>query len=139
MTKRLDTGSPWILANNSRAPYWNSLTSDPTNIKGHTGNSEYRLANLVRASTAAPHFFDPEILIISRTSASSRSPTSCQASGLPGLSLGQQAPPAAAEIAKSTKGQNIADTHGLFVDGGVTPFNNPAMALLMMTQPAGSS
>ena len=35
------------------------------------------------------------------------------------------------------KGKTIADTHGIFVDGGVTPFNNPTMALLMMTQLKG--
>ena len=29
VTKRLDTGSPWILANNSRAPYWNSTPARP--------------------------------------------------------------------------------------------------------------
>jgi uncharacterized protein len=33
--------------------------------------------------------------------------------------------------------QGIKDTHGLFIDGGVTPYNNPTMALLMMTQLKG--
>ncbi len=65
VTKRLDTGSPWILANNSKAPYWNTVAADPaTGAKGFTGNAKYRLSNLVRASTAAPHFFDPEVLAI---------------------------------------------------------------------------
>ena len=36
-------------------------------------------------------------------------------------------------------GRELAETHGLFVDGGVTPFNNPTMALLMMTQRRAST
>ena len=47
----------------SAAPYWES-TAGPRRISGHTGNRHYRLANLVRASTAAPHYFDPEVLAI---------------------------------------------------------------------------
>src|SRR6202034_1397635 len=57
VTKRMDTGSPWIIANNPRAPYWDDG-------KGYIGNKNYPLVNLVRASTAAPHFFDPELLPI---------------------------------------------------------------------------
>ena len=57
VTKRIDTGSPWILANNPRAPYWEDG-------KDWDGNKRYKLGTLVRASTAAPHFFDPEILPI---------------------------------------------------------------------------
>ena len=83
VTKRMDTCSPWIVANNPRAPYW---LDGPT----HDGNDKYSLATLVRASTAAPHFFDPEPLPISR------------------------------------------DQSGLFIDGGVTPFNNPSQALFQM-------
>jgi len=52
VTKRMDTGSPWIVSNNPRAPYWQDGP-------GHIGNKRYPLANLVRASTAAPHFFRP--------------------------------------------------------------------------------
>jgi hypothetical protein len=80
VTKRMDTCSPWIVANNPRAPYWNDGPA-------HDGNAKYSLATLVRASTAAPHFFDPEMLTISK------------------------------------------HEEGLFIDGGVTPFNNPALAL----------
>ena len=81
VTKRLDTGSPWILANNPRAPYWNSMPADPAkNEKGYTGNRYYRLSNLVRASTAAPHFFDPEVLAIIEDERKSRSPTSTPSS-----------------------------------------------------------
>jgi hypothetical protein len=85
VSKRMDTGSPWILSNNPRAPYWNTVASDAAvGQKGYTGNQHYKLANLVRASTAAPFYFDPEWLPI----------------------IDGEAP-------------------GLFVDGGVTPHNNP--------------
>src|SRR5262249_16681394 len=40
VTKRIDTGSPWILANNPAAPYWNDGPD-------HDGNKHYKLANLV--------------------------------------------------------------------------------------------
>src|SRR5262249_46362679 len=55
------------------------------------GNRHYRLANLVRASTAAPAYFDPEELPIVEGALA-----------------------------------------GLFVDGGVTPHNNPALALYLL-------
>jgi hypothetical protein len=65
VTKRMDTGSPWIIANNPRAPYWQASPGNPaTGEKGFTGNKDYKLANLVRASTAAPFYFDPEWLPI---------------------------------------------------------------------------
>lgn len=88
VAKRLDTGSPWFLMNNPRAPYWET-PPDQSNI----GNRYYRLANLVRASTAAPFWFEPEVI----------------------------------EIVKG-------EPHGLFIDGGVSPHNNPALALLLLTQ-----
>lgn len=91
VAKRLDTGSPWLLMNNPRAPYWET-PPDQSLI----GNRYYRLANLVRASTAAPFWFEPEVL----------------------------------EIAKG-------EPHGLFIDGGVSPHNNPALALLLLTQLKG--
>ena len=65
VAKRIDTGSPWILTNNPRSPYWESKAPDPANNDpGYIGNRHYRLGTLVRASTAAPHFFDPEIVQI---------------------------------------------------------------------------
>jgi uncharacterized protein len=92
VSKRMDTGSPWILSNNPRAPYWSTVASDAAiGQKGYTGNQHYKLANLVRASTAAPFYFDPEWLPI----------------------IDGEAP-------------------GLFVDGGVTPHNNPSLILLLM-------
>ncbi len=88
MTKRLDTGSPWPISNNPQGKYF---TSRP---KGVIGNGEYPLWQVVRASTAAPAYFDPEtITIVEKT-------------GHP-------------------------STQGLFVDGGVSPFNNPALQTFM--------
>jgi hypothetical protein len=87
VTKRMDTGSPWIISNNPRAPFWKT----PPNAS-YVGNQHYRLANLVRASTAAPIYFDPEVL----------------------------------EIIEG-------EPHGLFIDGGVSPHNNPALALFLMS------
>jgi predicted acylesterase/phospholipase RssA len=80
VTKRMDTGSPWILSNNPRAPYWEW-------DKGR------RLSNLVRASTAAPFYLDPEVITVDERT----------------------------------------NETGLFVDGGVTPHNNPSLVLFMMT------
>jgi uncharacterized protein len=83
--KRLDTGSSWMLINNPRSTFWD----DPAD-RSFTGNRHLLLANLVRASTAAPHFFDPELISI-------------------------------------VEGQEP----GVFIDGGLTPHNNPALMLLM--------
>jgi hypothetical protein len=47
-TKRIDTGSPWILTNSPKAPYWD---------KGN--NKAYKLWRILRASTAAPLLFEP--------------------------------------------------------------------------------
>jgi hypothetical protein len=88
MTKRIDTGSPWPIGNNPQGKYFS------TRAKGVVGNSEYPLWQVVRASTAAPAYFDPERIIIART---------------PG--------------AKAATGE--------FIDGGVSPFNNPSLMALM--------
>ena len=88
MTKRIDTGSPWPISNNPQGKYFN------TRPKGVVGNSDYPLWQVVRASTAAPAFFDPERIVVARA---------------PG--------------AKAATGE--------FIDGGVSPFNNPALAALM--------
>jgi patatin-like phospholipase len=122
VTKRIDTGSPWILANNPMAPYWEDG-------EGHDGNKSYRLANLVRASTAAPHFFDPELLPINRRK--NQLPTTTAAPlEKPFLARFVQA---ALEHAK-WKPKAVPDLtdYGLFIDGGVTPHNNPSFALLQM-------
>jgi uncharacterized protein len=94
VAKRMDTGSVWIMANNPAAPYWGTERADAAkNKKGHIGNRSFKLANLVRASTAAPTFFDPELIEI-------------------------------------VEGMD----HGLFVDGGVTPHNNPSLVLFLMSR-----
>ena len=88
MARRFDTGSPWLLSNNPRAPYW----ADPPDKAFH-GNRHYRLAEVIRASTAAPGLFRPQTL--------------------------QVVPNA---------------QPGVFIDGGLSPYNNPSLALLMLTQ-----
>ena len=86
VTKRMDTGSAWIVTNNPKGKYWD----DPLD-RSYIGNRHYRLADLVRASTAAPYYFTPHDI----------------------------------EIAAGEK-------PGLFIDGGVSPHNNPALALLQV-------
>jgi predicted acylesterase/phospholipase RssA len=103
MTKRLDTGSPWPIHNNPRGRYYARRT-------GGTGlaNSEFLLRQVVRASTAAPHYFEPERLRVARASVS---------------------PPA------GRPATGFID--GAFVDGGVSPFNNPALQLLLLATLGG--
>ena len=84
--KRMDTGSAWVVSSNPNSRYWN----DPAD-GSYIGNRHFRLASLVRASTAAPYYFAPEEISIV-----------------------------------------AAQTPGLFVDGGVSPHNNPALALLQV-------
>jgi predicted acylesterase/phospholipase RssA len=88
ITKRLDTGSPWPISNNPRGKYFNSRPG------GTIGNGDYPLWKVVRASTAAPAYFDSETITI---------------------------------VEKS----DHQPTTGLFVDGGVSPFNNPALQTFM--------
>jgi hypothetical protein len=90
MLKRFDTGSPWVLHNNPRGRYFS-----PRPGAKALANSEFPIWQIVRASTAAPHYFDPELLIVGRHSEGN-------------------------------------DQVGLFVDGGVSPHNNPSLQLLML-------
>jgi predicted acylesterase/phospholipase RssA len=95
VTKRQDTGSIWPLTNNPAARYFYGGTQ-PTTIP----TRNYLLWQVVRASTAAPHFFDPEVISIGVASA------------------------------------GVNAVKGDFVDGGVSPHNNPALqALLTATLP----
>jgi hypothetical protein len=87
VAKRVDTASLWIVANNPRAPYW-----DTPREGNFIGNRHYKLTNLLRASTAAPIYFEPESIPI------------------------------------------LEKVEGLFIDGGVSPHNNPALALFMMAR-----
>ena len=90
VTKRLDTGSTWPINNNPKARYFERGTQATT-----IANREYPLWQVVRASTAAPYFFDPETIRIGRGS----------------------------DGAKPVDGD--------FVDGGVSPHNNPSLQALM--------
>lgn len=88
VTKRLDTGSPWPISNNPRGKYFAARPG------GVIGNGDYPLWQVVRASTAAPVYFEPERITIASA---------------PGM--------------KAVEGD--------FVDGGVSPYNNPALQALM--------
>jgi len=121
LTKRMDTGSPWLISNNPRAPFWEDG-------KDYFGNKHYPLVNLVRASTAAPHFFDPELLPIS------------QKEVLPDSVAKPLDVPRPARLVRAVL-ERIGlrrpvkidpNVYGLFVDGGVTPHNNPSLAMLQL-------
>lgn len=90
VTKRLDTGSTWPLTNHPQSRYFERGMQATT-----IANREYPLWQVVRASTAAPYFFDPETIRIGRGSAGAK------------------------------------PVDGDFVDGGVSPHNNPALQALM--------
>lgn len=62
MTKRFDTGSPWVLHNNPKGKYFNPPEGTGTAIP----NKDFLLRQIVRASTAAPHYFQPERLSVGR-------------------------------------------------------------------------
>jgi len=149
VTKRMDTGAAWIIANNPRAPYWE--TKKPTESeKGRIGNRYYKLGTLVRASTAAPHFFDPEIIQI-LAEEEKKEAAKAQIDTDDAMTKGDQkldeinaalgrfprltlllTKIRALRIARLSRQKGIdPKTHGLFIDGGVTPFNNPSLALLM--------
>jgi predicted acylesterase/phospholipase RssA len=92
--KRLDTASPWPVGNNPNGKYFASREG------GTIGNGDYKLWQAVRASTAAPDYFDPERITIAQ---------------LP------DHPP----------------VYGDFVDGGVSPFNNPAFQAVLYATARG--
>jgi hypothetical protein len=121
ITKRMDTGSPWIISNNPRAPYWEGG-------KEFIGNKYFPLVNLVRASTAAPHFFDPEILPITRDETLPDSVAKPLNTPWPARAF--HALMQKAGLRKKIKID--PNTYGLFVDGGVTPHNNPSLALFQL-------
>jgi hypothetical protein len=89
ITKRLDTGSAWVVYNNPNSIFWTG------NDTGVFGNSEYRVVNLILASTAAPTYFPTHWIQIQKPSDDD-----------PGK--------------------------GLFVDGGLSPYNNPSLLMFMM-------
>jgi predicted acylesterase/phospholipase RssA len=90
VTKRTDTGSPWPLGNNPNGKYFRAPPGATW-----TSNGDYKLWQVVRASTAAPTYFEPEKIAIG--------------------------------------GKQV----GNFVDGGVTPHNNPALQAFMYATLSG--
>lgn len=89
VARRYNTGSPWLISNAPAAPYWNDRQPSTK------GNRHYRLADIIRASTAAPGFFSPEYIQIHKDE-----------------------PPAP------------------FVDGGLSPHNDPSLLLLLLIRAA---
>jgi uncharacterized protein len=82
------TGSAWPMTNNPKARY-NLRTAE----NDYSSNLDLALWKLVRASTAAPIYFLPELI-------------------------------------------DVGNFHFAFIDGGLTPYNNPALiAYLTATQP----
>lgn len=79
--RNASTGSPWLMSNNPEAMFNDKSLSDC--------NLDLPLWQLVRASTAAPTFFEPESI-------------------------------------------TLGETEFLFVDGGVTPYNNPSFQTFLM-------
>ncbi len=61
VAKRLDTGSTWPMSNNPGNPFFTAKPSDD-----FLSNEDYLIRDVVRASTAAPSFFAPEYIEISR-------------------------------------------------------------------------
>ena len=84
--RNASTDSPWPISNNPRAKY-----NDPA-VRGADSNLHLPLWRLVRASTAAPTFFAPEMVTVNPS----------------------------------------RPTPFVFVDGGVTVYNNPAFQLFLM-------
>jgi Patatin-like phospholipase len=128
ISKRMDTGSPWILTNNPAAPFWDDGTGDDG--RPYDGNKYYKLATLVRASTAAPHFFDPELLPISGRT---RQLPHEIASPMQRSYVARFTEALLEHLHLREKPVHKAERdYGLFVDGGVSPHNNPSFALLQM-------
>jgi patatin-like phospholipase/acyl hydrolase len=81
---------PWPLHINPKGRYFNERPKSAA-----IANRHFLLWQIVRASTAAPHYFEPERL----------------------------------QVAIDDQGRYV---DGAFVDGGVSPFNNPSLQLLML-------
>lgn len=91
VTKRVDTGSVWVVSNLPDAPHFADRHGQAN------GNARIPLRNLVRASAAAPLFFEP------------------------------------AEFELGPRLDGTAQ-RGRFVDGGVSPYNNPSLRLLELAR-----
>jgi hypothetical protein len=93
VAKRLDTGSIWPISNNPQNHFFKAGPDD-----NFLSNEDYLLRRVVRASTAAPHYFAPEHIVISTE---------------------KERP------------------HGLFIDGGASPHNNPSLLALQLVSMSG--
>jgi hypothetical protein len=60
VAKRLDTESVWVFHNNPLGKYYGAEDSK------HIANKDMPLINLIRASTAAPTFFEPQSIEVAR-------------------------------------------------------------------------
>lgn len=96
--KRADTNSVWTITNNPNAPYFDDQASRDGSGGITIGNGFYKLADVLRASTAAPTYFRPVEI----------------------------------EIHDAGDGAVVKAAPGSFIDGGVSPHNNPALKLLLM-------
>jgi hypothetical protein len=89
VTQNITTDSPWPISSNPDARFNDPALADC--------NLKIPLWQLIRASTAAPVYFPPEILVLDK---------------------------------------NRPDKTFVFVDGGVTPYNNPAFLMYRMATAA---
>lgn len=96
VTKRIDTGSVWPVVNNPFDPYYFEGPGSG-NGPGRKGNADYKLTDLIRASTAAPRYFTSKEV---------------------GIFEGDP--------------KEVDGLTGTFVDGGVSPHNNPSLLMFMM-------
>lgn len=101
VTKRIDTGSVWPVVNNPFDQYYlgrPGVGNQPLRV----GNGDYKLLDLIRASTAAPRYFSAKEI---------------------GIFEGDP--------------KEMDGLTGTFVDGAVSPHNNPALLLFMMAGISG--
>jgi hypothetical protein len=61
-SRRVDTASNWIIFNNPKSLFFDDGVDQDG--KRYRGNKHYRLVDLVRASTAAPYYFQPQLIPI---------------------------------------------------------------------------
>lgn len=66
ISKRVDTGSAWVVYNNPCSKYW----PDTEDAQGQKvlGNNSYLVKDLIRSSTAAPTYFAPHTVQIAKPS-----------------------------------------------------------------------
>ena len=98
VAKRFDTTSPWPMTNNPKGKFFARGPKDKW-----IANGDFPLWKVVRASTAAPYYFDPEPIEVSRE-----------------------------EIE-----DEVVTAGGVFLDGGVSPHNNPALQAVMVASLGG--